>query len=113
MTSTGADLIERWASRGHGHRFARECPACGDDLAAVGIIHLAYVHETCDCGTTEHDHLVERLWHLTCLVDKGYPVIERTLLRDAMRALQPGVRSSTRQRVIDRIKVFLAAGLTP
>jgi hypothetical protein len=53
------------------HPGRARCPGveCGLILEAVALQHLAYVFETCQCGTPEYPHLIEQLWHRDCLVD--------------------------------------------
>lgn len=47
----------------------RVCPGCQKPLAAVGINRLAYTMDVCTCRTTaEYDHVVEQVWHKSCLV---------------------------------------------
>lgn len=49
----------------HGKQAA--CPVDGENLGAVGITKLAYTFKECSCGTPSYAHLVEQLWHRTCL----------------------------------------------
>lgn len=51
------------------------CPGCGNpDLMRTGITDLAYVFEVCTCRrNSTYDHLVEQLWHRTCLTTSGCP----------------------------------------
>jgi len=48
------------------------CPGChAQNLhTSIGIDKIAYTYETCDCRAEgfEFDHLIEQLWHRSCLV---------------------------------------------
>lgn len=65
----GADLLNlpNWLS----HPAARLCLGCGEDLTRTGLTDLAYTFEPCDCDHATYAHLVEWLWHRTCLVGSG------------------------------------------
>lgn len=55
-------------ARSDTHRAAlRVCPACGTDLRATALITLAMTYRVCECGTPDYGHLVEQLWHRTCV----------------------------------------------
>lgn len=43
------------------------CPACQADCNRVALVDLVYAFEPCDCPTVSYTHLVERLWHRTCI----------------------------------------------
>lgn len=51
------------------HRALRNCPRCGEDCSTTSITKTAYTFESCDCdaSTATHSHLVEQLWHRTCI----------------------------------------------
>lgn len=51
----------------HGDKF-RTCPSCGINLGATGLPEIAYTFVVCTCRVDiTYDHLVEQLWHITCL----------------------------------------------
>jgi hypothetical protein len=64
--TVAADLVDTW--RDGLHSPSRSiCPGCGAELARVGLTALAYTFEACTCGSPDYDHLVEQLWHRSCL----------------------------------------------
>ena len=45
----------------------RVCPKCGEDCGRVALVKLAYVFATCNCEQADYSHLVEQVYHRTCL----------------------------------------------
>lgn len=88
---TPAGEVLTWASepRNANHQTLMHCGGCDTDLSSVAIIRLAYTFRQCHCGTPEYPHLVEQLWHRTCLPRSGKP--ERpereTILNEVAAAL--------------------------
>ena len=70
MTETiyGEKLIDAWSAQAGNHQHATGCPICGKDMAKVGIVHLVYTFESCDCGEPKYRHLIETLWHRDCFL---------------------------------------------
>lgn len=52
---------------GTAHRSLQRCPECTQDLSTSGLTRLAYTFEVCRCGALEGGHLVQQMWHRTCL----------------------------------------------
>lgn len=79
IEDTGGDVLTRTATMGRCTYDGTHCPGagCGADLMRVGLTHLAYVFETCNCdGPVGADlepyaHLAEQLWHRECLAAKA------------------------------------------
>jgi hypothetical protein len=63
---TGNDLILHWHLANH-YNQSRMCQGCQVDCSRVALIKLAYVFRVCECGTPEYSHLIEQIWHRTCL----------------------------------------------
>jgi hypothetical protein len=106
----GLDLLGYLDRHQMSHQAGRICPGCGDDLAVVGLTRLAYTFRTYDCGTPEYPHLVEQLWHLTCLQEGPPDEATRELLESAKWALEQSGPGSVSRRAghAERIGKFLA-----
>lgn len=110
---TGENLLKRFV-RGYGgdgrHDYAGVCPSCGENCRTVGIPHLAYTYEECDCGEPDFEHLIEQLWHRNCLPLSGS---EGELKADLVASLRIAADQATRgrevlQKVLDVIQKELA-----
>jgi hypothetical protein len=45
------------------------CPECGETITGHGIDKLAYTMDVCTCRVAaDYDHVVEQIWHKSCLV---------------------------------------------
>lgn len=62
---TGLQLIQSW--RHNGHQRSRSCPTCLGAVLTIGVTKIVYVFEVCKCGNPDFDHLVEVLYHRSCL----------------------------------------------
>lgn len=68
-----------------GHRTLGHCPVCTQDTtSSVGITGLAYLYKVCECGSPEHAHLVEQLYHQTCIAEAATDAATEMMLRNAM-----------------------------
>lgn len=62
---TGRDLMAQWT---HTHPRSAVCPGCEKDCSRTGLPKLVYTFESCTCPSAEYPHLMEQIWHRTCLV---------------------------------------------
>ena len=65
VVPTGADLVRTFA---HDHPRRAICPRCEQACCRVGLGQLAHTFESCRCTRTDYPHLMEQIWHRTCLV---------------------------------------------
>lgn len=72
---TPAGEVFTWTSepRNANHQNLMRCGECDTDLNVAVTVTLACTFRQCACGTPEHPHLVEQLWHRTCLPRSGKP----------------------------------------
>lgn len=98
---SGADLL----ALAHGHRNTG-CLGCGGDVAGVGVTHLTYAYERCDCDKADYTHLTERIWHLTCLTSLAPTIEAAELLDDAAHVLD---RYKLGKPTAERIRAFVAS----
>jgi hypothetical protein len=50
------------------HAVRESCPGCGENVMRTGITHLVYDFGVCSCSEWDYEHLVERIWHRSCVV---------------------------------------------
>lgn len=65
----GRVLHRRFETDRPHHKRSRTCGGCSADLMATGLPALVYTFESCACGTPAFTHLIERMWHRTCLAE--------------------------------------------
>jgi hypothetical protein len=54
-----------------GHPTLRTCLVCGRDCSSVALAEVVYTFERCSCFRVSYVHLVEQLWHRTCLTGRA------------------------------------------
>ena len=60
----GKDLLEKLPL----HPRSSLCPICKKDIERVGLTHLVYAFEPCECAIAAYTHLVETIYHIPCFV---------------------------------------------
>lgn len=65
VAPTMMQLIKTWNhSEKHPHGY--RCPTCGGNTN-IAVDKIAYTFTVCRCDVVEYDHLVEVIYHRTCL----------------------------------------------